>query len=310
MKPLLFLIGVCGISSGLLLLTTPAAEAEAATTLQKRVEQAVEQTLQRFAARNLQTNHLAATVLDLTAPQRLERGSFRGDVQIYPASVIKLFYLVAAHRWMEDGKLEETDELRRAMRDMIVDSSNEATHYIVDLLTDTTSGPELSTSEMERWYEKRNAVNRYFAALGYANINVNRKPWCEGPYGREMQSIKLHKPNHRNWLTTDATARLLAEIVTGKAISARRSAEMLKLMERDPFKPAVDPDDQAHGFTGPAVPQGAKLWSKAGWTSETRHDAAYVELPDGRKLVLVIFTTNHANNREIIPFFARQIIGP
>jgi beta-lactamase class A len=310
MKPLLFLIGVCGISSGLLLLTTPAAEAEAATTLQKRVEQAVEQTLQRFAARNLQTNHLAATVLDLTAPQRLERGSFRGDVQIYPASVIKLFYLVAAHRWMEDGKLEETDELRRAMRDMIVDSSNEATHYIVDLLTDTTSGPELSTSEMERWYEKRNAVNRYFAALGYANINVNRKPWCEGPYGREMQSIKLHKPNHRNWLTTDATARLLAEIVTGKAISARRSAEMLKLMERDPFKPAVDPDDQAHGFTGPAVPQGAKLWSKAGWTSETRHDAACVELPDGRKLVLVIFTTNHANNREIIPFFARQIIGP
>ena len=32
-------------------------------------------------------------------------------------------------------------ELRRGMRDMIVESLNEATGYLVDSLTDTTSGP-------------------------------------------------------------------------------------------------------------------------------------------------------------------------
>jgi len=93
---------------------------------------------------------------------------------------------------MEDGKLQDTEELRRAMRDMIVDSYNEAAGLIVDSLTDTTSGPELPPNELEKWYDQRNAVNRYFASLGYKNINVNRKPWCEGPYGREMQSVKLH----------------------------------------------------------------------------------------------------------------------
>ena len=139
-------------------------------------------------------------------------------------------------------------------------------------------------------------------------INVNKKPWCEGPYGRETQAIKAFKPN-RNLLTTDATARLLSEIVTGKAVSAKRSAAMMELLKRDPFGKTDDPDDQAHGFTGSALPPGAQLWSKAGWTTETRHDAAYIELPNGAKLVLVTFTTDHANEREIIPYLARLVLN-
>ncbi|MBI4325948.1 MAG: serine hydrolase [Chloroflexi bacterium] len=286
----------------------PPAASNRAATLQPLVDVAVHKTLEKFAGQKLLTNQLAVTLVDLRDPAHPVQASYRGQEQIYPASVIKLFYLVAAHHWMEDGKLPDTEELRRAMRDMIVHSYNEATGYVVDLLTGTTSGPELPPAELEEWYFKRNAVNRYFASLGYTRINVNRKPWCEGPYGREIQSVKIHQPNHRNWLTTDATARLLTEIVTGQAVSARRSAEMLKLMERDPFAKSSDPDDQAHGFTGPAVPTGAKLWSKAGWTSETRHDAAYIELPDGAKFVLVTFTTDHANEREIIPSVARVIV--
>lgn len=284
--------------------TKPAVTAQ----LQTLVNEAVANTLEKFAEVKLRTNQLAVTLVDLRDPQNPASASYRGDVQIYPASVVKLFYLAAAHQWMEDGKLQDTEELRRAMRDMIVESYNEATHYIVDLLTGTTSGPELPPAALEEWYDKRNAVNRYFVSLGYTNINVNRKPWCEGPYGRESQSVKAHKPNHRNWLTTDATARLLTEIVTGKAVSARHAAEMMDLLKRDPSgKDNSSPDNQAK-FTGPALPSGAKLWSKAGWTSETRHDAAYVELPDGKRFVLVTFTTDHANEREIITSMARRII--
>lgn len=275
--------------------------------LQTLVDNAVRQTLDKFSDKNLKPDQLALTLVDLRDPQRPVMASYRGDVQIYPASVVKLFYLVAAHQWMEDGKLEDTPELRRAMRDMIVNSYNEATHYIVDLLTDTTSGPELPPDKLEDWVNKRNAVNRYFASLGYASINVNKKPWCEGPYGRETQASKAYKPN-RNWLTTDATARLITEIVTGKAVSAKRSAEMMELLKRDPFGTAdKDPDSQAK-FTGQALPPGSKLWSKAGWTSETRHDAAYIELPDGAKFVLVTFTVDHANDREIIASVARSIM--
>ena len=273
--------------------------------LQKIVDSAVQQTLQEFAGKKLLTNELAVTLVDLTDSDKPEQASYRGSEQIYPASVIKLFYLAATHQWLEDKKIQDTAELRRALKDMIVDSGNEPTHYIVDVLTDTTSGPELSEKEMEEWYYKRNAVNRYFALLGYEKINVNRKPWGEGPYGRETQSIQMHKPNHRNWLTTDATARLLSEIALGKAVSKKRCDEMLKLLQRDP----ESNNTQARDFTSRGLPKGVKLWSKAGWTSETRHDAAYVELPNGAKFVLVTFTVNHATEKQIIPNLAKAIVA-
>jgi beta-lactamase class A len=275
--------------------------------LQALVDQAVRTALQKFTAVKLGTNQLAVTLVELSDPQKPALASYRGGEQIYPASVIKLFYLAAVHRWMEDGKLKDTPEVRRAMQDMIVDSLNEATGYLVDSLTGTTSGPELLPAEMEGWYYQRNAVNRYFASLGYTNINVNRKPWCEGPYGREMQSVQMHKPNHRNWLTTDATARLLTEIATGKAVSAQRSAQMMELLHRDPAPESGNKNDQAHAYTALGLPPGAKLWSKAGWTSETRHDAAYVELPTGAKFVLVTFTVDHANERDIIATVAKAV---
>ena len=101
---------------------------------------------------------------------------------------------------------------------MIVDSSNEATQYIVDVLTHTTAGYELPPEEMKEWQEKRNAVNRYYTSLGYTNINVNQKTFCEDAYGRERVSRGPNGEN-RNKLTTDATARLLAEIATGKAVT-------------------------------------------------------------------------------------------
>jgi len=40
-----------------------------------------------------------------------------------------------------------------------------------------------------------------------------------------------------------------------------------------------------------------------------RHDAAYIELATGAKFVLVIFTIDHANEREIIPSLGRIIVG-
>jgi len=304
------------LSIALLLFVTPVNRAHAQASpplefkpsprLQALVDRTVQETIVSFAAKKLETNQLAITLVDLKDSGQPQWASVRGDVQIYPASVIKAFYLQAAHQWMEDGKLKDTEELRRAMKDMIVDSLNEATGLVVDSLTDTTSGPELPSDELEKWYDKRNAVNRYFASLGYQNINVNRKPWCEGPYGREKQSVSLHKPNHRNWLTTEATARLMTEIAAGRAVTRERSKQMMELLERRPFDPKSE--TQSREYIGAALPAGAKLWSKAGWTSETRHDAAYVELPSGEKIVLAIFTVGQSNNKEIIPAVAQSVI--
>jgi hypothetical protein len=286
-------------------------EVKRSTAIQSVVDRAAERTHAEFAAKELKPDQLAITLVDLTDPAAIAFGSYHGDAQIYPASVIKLFYLAAAHRWMADGKLQDSEELRRAMRDMIVQSYNEATGYVVDVLTGTTSGPELADDPLDEWWEKRNAVQRYFAGLGFPGITVNRKPWCEGPYGREVQAMKRFLPKS-NQLTTDTTARLLFEIVTSRCVSAERSQQMMELLKRDPYAATRDNDDQAHGFTGLAILnprlEGVRLWSKAGWTSQTRHDAAYLELPDDRKFILVVFTTGHASEREIIPSVCRTVL--
>ena len=274
--------------------------------LQTIVDRAVQQALAQFAPLHLQADQLAITLVDLRDPDHPKRASYRGAERIYPASVVKSFYLMAAQRWMEDGKLADTEELRRALRDMIVDSYNEPTGYVLDLLTGTTSGPELSPAEFAAWFEKRNAANRYFASLGYENINLNRKTWCEGPYGREKQLANQPPPDHRNWLTTDATARLFTEIVTGRAVTLERSRQMLALHARQPFDP--EGNGQSREYTGAVLPPGSKLWSKAGWMSEVRHDAAYVELPTGEKFILVTFTVEHSKDKEIIPAVAKSVI--
>lgn len=278
-------------------------------TLQELVDEAARTTLAKFADKKLTESQLSITLIDLRDAQHPVKASYRGNERIYPASVVKLFYLVAVHRWLEDKKIQETDELKRAVKDMIVDSSNEATQYVVDVLTQTTGGYELPAKEMEAWQYKRNAMNRYYTSLGFTNINVNQKTFCEDAYGREKVS-RGPKGENRNKLTTDATARLLAEIVAGRAVSQPRSGMMMELLRRTYTGTSSDNDDQGHGFTGIALKDidGAKLWSKAGWTSTTRHDAAYIELPNGAKFVLVTFTTDHANEREIIPTVARVVI--
>jgi len=280
------------------------------TGLQELVNQAARTALEKFADKKLTPEQLSITLIDLRDPQHPSMASWRGNERVYPASVVKLFYLVAVHRWLEDKKIQETAELKRGVREMIVDSSNEATQYVLDVLTQTTGGYELPPKEMAAWQNKRNAVNRYYAALGFTNINVNQKTFCEDAYGREKVSRGPNGEN-RNKLTTDATARLLSEIVTGRAVNQARSSQMMELLKRDFSGTSKDNDDQGHGFTGIALQgmAGAKLWSKAGWTSTTRHDAAYVELPNGAKFVLVTFTTDHANERDIVPIVARVVIG-
>jgi len=278
-------------------------------SLQDLVNRAAKTTLDRFADKKLQESELAITLIDLRDASHPVTASFHGNERIYPASVVKLFYLVAAQRWLEDKKIEQTPELTRALKDMIVDSSNEATQYVVDVLTHTTGGYELPPKEMEQWQYQRNAVNRYFSALGYTNINVNQKTFCEDAYGRERVSRGPNGEN-RNKLTTDATARLMMEIVTGKAANPTRTAAMMDLLKRDYTGQSNDADDQGHGFTGIALQgrEGFRLWSKAGWTSTARHDVAYVEMPDGGKFVLATFTSNHSSDREIIPTVARIVI--
>jgi hypothetical protein len=296
-------------------------------TLEQTLKAVLEQTWAAFPA--LAQNQIAVTWVVYDPPyivntggalspeafwQNRPRGaSYRGVERIYPASVVKLFYLVAMHEWLEQGMIQPSGELERAARDMIVDSSNDATGLVVDVLTGTTSGPDLPPGPFQTWQQQRNIVNRYFQSLQWpelATVNINQKTWCDGPYGRERAFLGQLYEN-RNMLTTEATARLLHSIVGGVSVSGARSQAMMALMQRslDPQVLAADPENQVKGFLGEGLPQSARLWSKAGLTSQVRHDAAYIEIPDINPYLLIVFTEGkaHSNNESILPFVSQAI---
>jgi len=240
--------------------------------------------------------------------------TYRGVERIYPASVVKLFYLVAVNEWLEKGMIQSSKELERALGDMIVDSSNDATSLVVDILTGTTSGPELPPGPFETWKQQRHIVNRYYQSLGWdemETINVCQKTWGDGPYGRE-RAFYGEMFDNRNMLTTNAIARLLHSIVGGVAVSSKRSQAMMNILKRS-LNPEDLPqdveEDQVTGFLGGGLPQNAQIWSKAGWTSQVRHDAAYIEIPDKRPYLLIVFTEGKANakSRDILPFVSQSV---
>lgn len=241
--------------------------------------------------------------------------SSRGDVPIYPASIVKLFYLVAVYEWLEKGMIQPSTELDRAVYDMIVDSSNDATSLVVDVLTGTTSGPDLAPGPLETWQTQRNLVNRYLQGFNwpeFARINVNQKTWCDGPYGRERAFLGETMDN-RNVLTTDAVARLLHAIIGGVAVSPKATQAMMHLMSRSlaPQDRPLDPVyDQVSGFLGAGLPYNAQIWSKAGHTSKVRHDAAYIEIPNLQPYLLVVFTEGAAQsqNEELFPYISQQFV--
>ncbi len=265
-------------------------------SLGTRVRHAATQSLQQFP--NLKPGDLAISVVDITNPALPARGDYNGDVSFYPASVIKLFF-------MADVYMQEKDTLGdvdRALKAMIVESDNDATAYIVDILADTSGVTELEGRALRRYIDKRRDINRHFAKLGY-DIGAMMKPWSFGPYGRERQLLGPNREN-RNRLTANATAALLLWIARGRA---PHSADMMALMHR-PLNPPREDENQIKDFIGASLPADAKLWSKAGWTSEVRLDAAFVELPGGRKLVLVIFTRGQASDVTLVPGIAAKLL--
>ncbi|MEY2557638.1 MAG: hypothetical protein QOE34_1063 [Verrucomicrobiota bacterium] len=264
-----------------------------------RLGRAAEAVLKEFP--KLTADNLALSVIDLTRPDNVVRADYHGDASFYPASLVKLFFMVET--WHQ-GRI--TPEIERALREMIQVSDNDAAAFLLDILTDTASGGELEGKALEEFIERRRKLNRYFASLGY-DISAMIKPWSFGPFGRDMQIMGENKIN-RNRASANSFASLLLWIVRRHAISPQASEGMLGLLER-PLSPPRPAENQVKEFLGESLPEGSRLWSKEGDTSEVRHDAAYVELPGGRKLIIVILTRGAADDKTLLPAIGNHLLA-
>lgn len=268
-------------------------------SIETKLRHAAESTLKEFP--KLTADNLALSVIDMTRPAVIARGDYHGDAPFYPASVVKLFYLAETFH----QKKENEPDVPRALKEMIGVSDNDATAFIIDVITDTCSGPELQGRAMNKFLDKRRVVNRWFSSMGY-DISAMAKAWSFGPFGRDLQLLGPNREN-RNRASANSVASLLYWIQRDRAVSPEASQAMKALLAR-PLNPPRTDENQVKEFIGESLPEGTKLWSKAGWTSEVRHDAAYLELPNGRKLVLVVFTRGTADDVKLIPAVAKHVL--
>jgi len=270
-------------------------------SLEVAIQRASEETLKAYP--KLSADNLAITIIDVTRPSTIQRAHIRGDAPFYPASVVKLFYMTETYHQAK----EKEPDVARALHEMIRLSDNDATAFILDTITDTCSGPELDGRALRKFMEKRGVVNRWFGSMGY-DISAMAKPWSFGPFGRDKQLMGGDDRPNRNRATSNSVASLLLWIVRRRAVSPEASDAMLALLKR-PLPPEKE-ENQVVEFIGEALPSGSQLWSKAGWTSEVRHDAAYFELPDkGKKLILVIFTRGLADDKTLVPSIAKRVLA-
>ena len=84
------------------------------------IDPAIKATLERTVAMTCQEfpkltrDNLAISVVDLTKPEAINRADYHGDIPFYPASLVKLFFMVET---FHQGDV--TPEIERALREMI-----------------------------------------------------------------------------------------------------------------------------------------------------------------------------------------------
>ncbi|MEL6553669.1 MAG: serine hydrolase [Cyanobacteria bacterium J06621_11] len=267
------------------------------STLQTQLEDILEETWRYFP--ELAQNQLAVTWIPYEPPYRVNTGgglsaedfwqyrpqgaSYRGVELFVPGSLVHVFYLVALNVWLEQGMVQPSDEIERALTDMMVGTNHDAASYVVDVLSGTMSGPSLPPGPSDTWASQRNIVNRYFVQLGWPelrSINVNQKTWHSCPYGREHDFLGKALEN-QNQLTTEATARLLHSIVGGVSVSRERSQHMMDLLQATLSTKTSSKETVA-----------AHIWEKKSLDESGAHSMAYVEAEDVHPYLLVVFSAS------------------
>lgn len=267
--------------------------------LQKFLDERVVADRESDPALRKQTIRLAVVDIPAKGPPALAQ--WNGDSPVYPASVPKFAYLMAAYHWRDVGKLEFDSAFDRQLDQMIYSSSNGATQKVVARITDTKPGPRLQGKEYADFVERRHAVKRWLRELGITDLHLVHPTYNGGVdlYGREEQfledtTIEGSLPNqtgqyrNRAAMTANGSAKLLALLATDRALSPESSADVRERMRRSSRKQHY----LKYRITGGAEQcgvEGVEVFAKTGTWGPIHADAGIVQAPSGHRLVVAAF---------------------
>jgi len=260
-----------------------------------------------------QLNNIAVTWINYERSSKKGYGyGINNRKKIYPASVVKLVYSLALYYWIENKTILRDIQVDEAIQEMLQNSSNDATSFIIDLLTGTTSGPSLEKEIFNTWKYQREIINDWLKTLNWEelqNFNCCQKTWEDRPYGREKDFYGASNKN-RNAMTTDGTARIMEEIMQNINFN-EKNINLRNCLSREINEQSQDKDtnNQIIGFLGAGLPKNIPFWSKAGLMSEARHDSAWWINQNQSKTLLVVFTEGKelANDDYFLPKFSKAI---
>jgi len=264
---------------------------------------------------NFLIDNIAITWINYSTNIKFKKGFGYGinqEKKYYPASIIKLVYGLAIHDWIAKKRIILNEQIENAVFNMLQYSSNDATSFIVDLLTGTTSGLSIEGVAWDQWKYQREIINDWLINLGWDEVkefNCCQKTWEDGPYGREKDFYEQNNQN-RNSMSTHGTAKILEDIILNK-IYLENNVKLKDFLFRNLAKDQKkeNNNNQVKGFLGEGLPQNTPFWSKAGLMSQARHDAAWWLNNKYSQTLLVVFGNGEifANDTSFLPELSQAI---
>jgi hypothetical protein len=240
------------------------------------------------------------------------------DSIYYPASLIKLFAAfltkfkiqqnLKSFIKMRDpdakdfGSRSTLDDLYDATVETLKHSDNDALSFLVDFISDTSSGLRLEGTELDTFRAKRESIEQFFKARSYTEyLRLRNKCFSFAPYGRDRQLIYEEGDEvMSNRVSINDINKIMKDIKLNYP-------DLLPLMKRD----FDDIEDEHIKFIAAGLTEFrddiSEFYSKAGWTSKVRHDAALIKTNSGDEFLFVIMTKGLSKHNDLIPEIAREI---
>jgi hypothetical protein len=278
------------------------------------LDQVIYKIIKHFKINKLSTEALSISLINLKTNERI---GYQNNIGRYPASVVKLFWL---NKVYENQAVDPV--LQGAIDKMILKSDNNGASQVLDYITQTKSSKgELSQKEFKAGKSKRQSINTFYQHQGYSpDINVSQKTFpitkenIMEPQGfdKQLRGKDIQKPI-RNKITTDDASLLLYKII------GHPRPEMKNLLTRN-----INPDfwrkqppnpvdfNPVESFFGEGLEGlGAEnIISKAGWTSASRQEVAYIKSKDGKtEYILTVFgdSADYAKSKKIFPEISKMV---
>jgi beta-lactamase class A len=284
----------------------------------QELEAIVNDVVNLTTANSFSKTPLSITLIDAKTG---ETAGYQENTLRYPASVVKIFWMVALYGQIESSAWENEDSFIPYITKMIKESDNEAASFIIDQVTDTKSSSQLNSEKVKILKNKRQGINRFFQKASYKDINISQKAFpidylnLSEPKGSELQMLGSPIWDW-NKITSKQAARLIYEVCYSKqAISQQASTKMCGFLKRDlnpnAWQKKTSDFNPVQSFLGESLSNtNVRFYSKAGLTSLARGEAAMVATENNQKTyILAIFAqdSTYASDSQIFPRISRLV---